>query len=48
MLWQVTEASAREGWPASGGGKDSVRRVAVLTHMGRPAAVEAATGWSRA
>ena len=43
MLWQVTEASAeRDGLP-TGGGKDSVRRVAVLTHMGRPPAVEAAT-----
>ena len=43
MLLQVTEASAeRDGQPA-GGGKDSVRCVAVLTHMGRPAAVEAAT-----
>ena len=42
MLWQVTKASAeRDGLPT--GGKDSVRRVAVLTHMGRPAAVEAAT-----
>ena len=42
MLWQVTEASAeRDGLPT--GGKDSVRRVAVLTHMGRPPAVEAAT-----
>ena len=42
MLWQVTKASAeRDGQPI--GQADTVRRVAVLPHMGRPAAVEAAT-----
>jgi NAD+ kinase len=43
MLWQVTKASAeRDGQPIDPRA-ETVRRVAVLTHMGRPAAVEAAT-----
>ena len=43
MLWQVTKVSAeRDGQPIEPHA-DTVRRVAVLTHMGRPAAVEAAT-----
>ena len=42
MLWQVTKASA-EGRPADRTAGGAVRRVAVLPHMGRPAAVEAAT-----
>ena len=43
MLWQVTKASAeRDGQPIDPRAK-TARRVAVLTHMGRPAAVEAAT-----
>src|SRR5215217_855028 len=43
MLWQVTKASVqRDGQPGSVN-SDSARRVAVLTHMGRPAAVAAAT-----
>jgi len=43
MLWQVTEASAHMDDRPSNGGPDSARRVAVLTHMGRPAAIAAAT-----
>jgi NAD+ kinase len=43
MLWQVTKASAQsEGQPGNVNA-DSARRVAVLTHMGRPAAIAAAT-----
>jgi NAD+ kinase len=42
MLWQVTEASAPKSGPP-GVNSDSTRRVAVLTHMGRPAAIAAAT-----
>jgi NAD+ kinase len=43
MLWQVTKASAeRDGQPTDPH-EDAIRRVAVLTHMGRPVAVEAAT-----
>jgi NAD+ kinase len=42
MLWQVTEASAPKSGPPSVN-SDSTRRVAVLTHMGRPAAIAAAT-----
>jgi hypothetical protein len=43
MLWQVTKASVqRDGQPGSVN-SDSARRVAVLTHMGRPAAIAAAT-----
>jgi NAD+ kinase len=43
MLWQVSEAPAQKPGPPSGLGPDSNRRVAVLTHMGRPPAVAAAT-----
>ena len=43
MLWQVTEASAQPTGRPSGASPDSARRVAVLTHMGRPAAIAAAT-----
>src|SRR4029450_1582077 len=43
MLWQVSEAPAQKPGQPSGLGPDSNRRVAVLTHMGRPAAVAAAT-----
>jgi NAD+ kinase len=43
MLWQVTKASAQRDGQRSGVNSDSVRRVAVLTHMGRPAAIAAAT-----
>jgi NAD+ kinase len=43
MLWQVSEAPAQKIGLPSGLGPDSKRRVAVLTHMGRPAAVAAAT-----
>ena len=42
MLWQVTKAAAQRDGQHSGAGADSVRRVAVLTHMGRPAAIAAA------
>src|SRR5215217_6832432 len=43
MLWQVTKAAVqRDGQPGSVN-SDSARRVAVLTHMGRPAAIAAAT-----
>jgi NAD+ kinase len=42
MLWQVTEASAPKSGPP-GVSSDSTRRVAVLTHMGRPTAIAAAT-----
>jgi NAD+ kinase len=43
MLWQVTKASAQsEGQPGNVN-SDAARRVAVLTHMGRPAAIAAAT-----
>jgi NAD+ kinase len=43
MLWQVTEASGQPTGQPSGARPDSARRVAVLTHMGRPAAIAAAT-----
>jgi len=43
MLWQVTKASAQRDGQRSGVNSDSVRRVAVLTHMGRSAAIAAAT-----
>ena len=42
MLLQVTKAAAQRDGQHSGAGADSVRRVAVLTHMGRPAAIAAA------
>ena len=42
MLWQVTKAAAQTVGQQSDGDADSVRRVAVLTHMGRPAAIAAA------
>ena len=38
----VTKAAAQRDGQHSGAGADSVRRVAVLTHMGRPAAIAAA------
>jgi NAD+ kinase len=43
MLWQVTKASAGEDGQPSDVHPNASRRVAVLTHMGRPAAVAAAT-----
>lgn len=43
MLWQVSEASTQKSGQPSGESPDSTRRIAVLTHMGRPAAVAAAT-----
>ena len=43
MLWQVSNASVPNNGQPGDVGPDSVRRVAVLTHMGRPAAIAAAT-----
>jgi NAD+ kinase len=43
MLWQVTKASAGKDGQPSDVHPNASRRVAVLTHMGRPAAVAAAT-----
>src|SRR5215203_2375283 len=43
MLWQVTKASAGKDGQPSDVPPNASRSVAVLTHMGRPAAVAAAT-----